>query len=246
MRSIKSRKPHAGRLAGAFGLLLALAFATLSPVLAQLPAGVQAPVEPNLFPLQPHWFHGSVAVCGATAPEGTVISARIDETEYATTTVDAQGKYGIAPPFYVPADDPATPEKEGGAAGDSVEFYVLDSLAGTSPFEIGQVTELPLEAVQVPLTVTSDGCCEISVAYDAITDTVSSGESKEFASLGCGTVVTLTATATGVCGFGGWQVDGSAVAGNPITVSMDAAHTAVATCSGYGVFLPLIFGNYAP
>lgn len=142
--------------------------------------------------------------------------------------------------------DPTTPEKEGGAAGDTVEFYILGSLAGAYLFENGQVTELDLEAVKVPLTVTSEEGGEVLVEYDSVAETVAAGESKEFAALDCGTVVTLTASVTGICGFGGWQVDGSAVEGNPITITMDGPHTAVATCSGYRLFLPFTVRNYVP
>jgi len=94
-------------------------------------------------PQMPHRFYGYVTIAGEPAPDGTLIEARIAGITYAsTTTVD--GKYGYAEAFNVPADDPDTPEKEGGQAGDTIDFYVAGTYATSYTFEYGAVTELNL------------------------------------------------------------------------------------------------------
>ena len=125
-------------LGGALGLLLAL-----SLVLVPAPALAVPPL--------PHQFYGTVTIDTELAPEGTIVSARIGGIEYLSATVDADGRYGYAPLFKVPADDPDTPEvKEGGVAGETVEFYVLDTLAGQYEFEVWGVTELNLSIGEAP------------------------------------------------------------------------------------------------
>jgi methionine-rich copper-binding protein CopC len=126
--------------AGASGLLLALIliFAFAGPALA--------------VPAQPHQFYGQVTVGGAPAPQGIEVVAKIGGVQYASTVTDDQGRYGYNPVFYVPADDPDTPTKDGGRNGDTVEFYVVGVLAGSSPFEIGGVTKLDLAITALPDT----------------------------------------------------------------------------------------------
>ena len=219
------------RLAGALGLLLAL-----SLLVSLGPTWVLA------VPPQPHQFYGNVTICGAPAPEGTVVSARIGGIEYASTTVDAEGRYGYDPLFKVPADDPDTPEKEGGVPGETVEFYVGGTLAAQYEFEIWGVTELNL--VIIVLAVTSNGCCSISVDGE----TVEPGSITTFL-FTPGAEVTLTADDSDpCCRFDGWAVDGGEpTTENPITITMDSDHTAVATCSRrYILFLPLTMKNCAP
>jgi len=79
------------------------------------------------------------------------------------------------------------------------------------------------------LTVTSDGCCPIDVS-GAANGTVDPGQSQNF-SVPCNGVVTLNATATGNCTFNNWTVDGNVTTSNPINVTMNSVHTAVATCT---------------
>ena len=90
----KLRKRGVGRVAGTFGFLLVLS------LVASL--AVQALAAP----VMPHQFYGNVTIAGAPAPEGTVVSARIGEVEYAVTTVDSVGRYGYDPVWKVPGDDP--------------------------------------------------------------------------------------------------------------------------------------------
>jgi len=133
----KFKKPKAARiLGGALGLLLVLTL-------------VLMPVPVLAVPQMPHQFYGTVTIGKDLAPEGTIVSAQIGG-EYRSTTVDAKGRYGYSPDyggtgiFKVLADDPGTPEKEGGVAGETVEFYVLNTLAGQYKFEIWGITQLNL------------------------------------------------------------------------------------------------------
>gem|GEM_PF-2333815 len=89
----------------------------------------------------------------------------------------------------------------------------------------GQITVYPV------LTVTSDGCCPISVEYDGVSESVPAGGTEIFTNIPGGTVVTLTADDSDpCCEFDQWVVDGAPITDNPITVLMDSNHTAVATC----------------
>ena len=80
------------------------------------------------------------------------------------------------------------------------------------------------------LTVASSGCCPIEVS-GAVNGTVSAGQNQTFANITCGANVTLNATSTGNCTFNNWTIDGNFTPGNPINVTMDSDHTAVATCT---------------
>jgi len=85
------------------------------------------------FPMQ---FYGSVTIGGVPAPDGTLIEVKIDGVVYASTTVK-DGRYGYDPVFLVPADDPETPEKEGGAEIDIIEFFIGEARIGTATFVSG-------------------------------------------------------------------------------------------------------------
>ena len=81
------------------------------------------------------------------------------------------------------------------------------------------------------LTVTSDGCCPITVGT---LGTVAAGSSQSFI-VACSSNVTLTADdGDACCDFVNWTLDGGAPTTNPLTVSGMAAnstHNATATCS---------------
>jgi len=73
-------------------------------------------------------FSGTVLVDGANVPDGTIISAWIGPTSYATTTtriIEGVSRYDLI----VPADDSATAEKEGGVTGDTIVFKIDDHTA---------------------------------------------------------------------------------------------------------------------
>lgn len=139
------------RLAGALGLLLAIA---LIVVLATSVSAV---------PGMPHRFAGFVTIDGAPAPAGTEVSARIGGEEYGAGVTDDQGRYGYGlPTFTVSADDPDTPETEGGVNGDTIDFYVKVGgywyLSGSATFENGAFTrylDLAAEVIEYELNISS-------------------------------------------------------------------------------------------
>jgi len=98
-----------------FALVLVLAFSLAA-------AGAVGAI-----PLAPHDFWGEVTINGSPAPDGTTVSAHIGSLSWSTTT--SGGSYGYAPAFQIDADDPATPEKEGGTEGDVIVFEVDGMLA---------------------------------------------------------------------------------------------------------------------
>jgi len=137
------RKGPIGRnrtLAGALGLLLALA----------LIVGMAVPAF--ALPGTPHQFYGQVTIDGLPAGEGVTVEAKIDGVTYATTTTDAEGRYGYTPLFKVPAEDPEEPGIQGGVVGDIITFFVDGEQVATYVFQ-GIGTELDLnvgEATPTP------------------------------------------------------------------------------------------------
>jgi hypothetical protein len=76
----------------------------------------------------PVTLSGTVVLNGAPAPAGARVSASIGGAILAETIAAVHGaatRYSLT----VPPDDPATPEREGGAAGDGVSFAVGDLTA---------------------------------------------------------------------------------------------------------------------
>ena len=90
-------------------------------------------------PQMPHRFWGSVTVAGQPALNGTLVEAKINNITYASTTT-LNENYD----FQVPADDPDTPEIEGGKTGDLILFYVARTYATNYTFAIGGTTPLNL------------------------------------------------------------------------------------------------------
>ena len=77
---------------------------------------------------QPSSYYGTVHIDDTRAASGTVITAWIDHTRYAQTVATLnvdQAIYNLD----VPADDPATPLKEGGVPNDIVQFRIGSTLA---------------------------------------------------------------------------------------------------------------------
>ena len=101
-------------------------------------------------PPMPASFYGTVTVDGADAPEGTRVSAWIDRVMYAETHTfiyDGRAMYTID----VPADDPATPEVEGGRPGDTILFHIGELQADQiATWQGGTNTELDLTASNLP------------------------------------------------------------------------------------------------
>jgi len=218
---MKTRLLGKGKLAGGLGLLLALALLVsfTTPAFA--------------FPQPPHTFKGSVTICGTQAEQDTVVSARINDIEYSTTEVDGDGNYGVFPAFTVPADDPATPPKEGGVDGEWVQFYVHDKLAGQAQFARLALTILDLNVTLVDLTVTSEGCCPITVDYDAVSEIVPAGDSEVFEDIPCSTDVTVGVDDSGVCcQFDSWSDAGA----QTHVITMDGFKNVTATCTVPGPY----------
>ena len=95
-------------------------------------------------PQLPDAFYGKVTVAGNTVPDGTIVAAYIGNTQYANTTV-RNGQYLLK----VPADDPDTPQKEGGDNGDIVKLVVIGFAGGkynvgSYVFESGNITNANL------------------------------------------------------------------------------------------------------
>jgi len=119
-----------------FGLLVLLL--ALSPVSSIVAQGLG------------HAFSGTVKIDGGDAAVGTVISARVDGTEYGSSTVTTPGQYALI----------VQGDIDGGA---TIHFYVDGQEADqTFPFHDGWTTELDLTVttgLPVPkyaLTITAD------------------------------------------------------------------------------------------
>ena len=127
-------------LSRAAGLLLALV----------LIVGMVAPAalaQSGMPPSLPHQFWGNVTVNGAPAPMGAAVSARIGGVEYGNGTVDAAGRYGDEPNFFVQA--PAE------LAGQTISFYVAGVLAHeTAVYQVGGKGGLDLSVTIVTPTPT--------------------------------------------------------------------------------------------
>ena len=111
-------------------------------------------------PLPGAFFHGNVTVVGQPVSGGIEVQARIGGVNYAfssggaTPVTASSGTYGIVSSFQVVADDTGTPQKEGGANGETIQFFVGDDsateVAGTATFESGVIKELNLAVSAVP------------------------------------------------------------------------------------------------
>jgi len=202
-----------GMLAGAFGLLLALALIAgmVVPILAQAPVGF------------PHLFWGSVTIGDAQAQAGTVITACIAGVPgNFTTVVDAQGKYGISPAFQIPAEDTSIPGRDGGVYGDIISFYVGPTLATTHPLHAFEGGDLPAGTLW-DLAVGTGVTYTLTVGHTGNgTVTVSGVPGEGNFTWNAGTVVPLVATPDADYCFNTWTGGpvGNATAGNT-TITMN-------------------------
>ena len=141
------KKQGTVKLAGALGLLLALA----------LIVGLMA-VPAMAVPQLPHrvWGSTSITPCGLPVTVGAEVTAKIGETLWATTYVDESGLYGYgAEEFLIPVDDPGTPEIEGGTPGQTVNLFIEGIPAGSFTLVAGGAGEPPGQPVD--LEVVDDG-----------------------------------------------------------------------------------------
>ena len=152
-----------------------------------------------------------------------------------TTHVDPLGSGDVL-------QDPAPPHVCGTAVTVTAEYtsawrFVEWSGALTGTVDHGTIEMYSNEVVTAhfadathPLTVTSLGCRPISVT-GAVVDVVAAGGSATYV-ISYGLTVTLDVLDAECCVFEDWQVDGAPVAGDPIVVTVDADHTAVAVSHG--------------
>ena len=115
------------------------ALAVLGLIVLQLAVLGTAAAQQMDPPALPHQFYGTVTINGATAPDGTRVSAEVNGVE-AKTGSTWEGKYGY---------DTGDLFRMDGAAGDEVVFKVNGVVAEeTGVFKSGGSTELNLSATQ--------------------------------------------------------------------------------------------------
>lgn len=87
----------------------------------------------------PQEFRGNITVNGSPPPQGSTVSVRTSGNQVATTTTDAQGRYGYSSPLVVTVSTDAL-----------LEFYVNGVKAQeTAKYDPGKVTTLNLTVVSV-------------------------------------------------------------------------------------------------
>ncbi len=108
-------------------------------------------------PSLPHAFRGSAEdIDGNPIPDGYIITARLDEQGFSTSSIVKDGKYGYDDPLLVSDND---------GSGEKVYFYINDKLVETEPadFVIGEITELDLIVDSPPVDFQcGDGICDIN------------------------------------------------------------------------------------
>jgi hypothetical protein len=122
-------------------------------------------------PTSPHIFVGNVKIGGFQAAGDVAIQARINNVNYAqsiqngvrtrNTVTASDGSFGSIDNFQVCGDTTDTSKKEGGSAGDVVEFYVNNVKAITTDPKDGTPIELVVFAsgivTNIDLSVPSAG-----------------------------------------------------------------------------------------
>jgi hypothetical protein len=136
-QGVQARKLKRGAKLGAIIWLAAVVLALVVPAEA---AAQEVPCR----------FYGTVQVDGAYVPDGTVIIVHIEGAGQWTTesfTYEGASVYRLD----IPPDDPATPQKDGGVDGDSVNFrirFAASDLPATpaSTWQEAAALEVNLEA----------------------------------------------------------------------------------------------------
>lgn len=105
-------------------------------------------------PPRPASFYGTVKVNGANVPSYVSVEALIGGAAYATTAIQTAGADTVYA-FDVPGDIPELPGKQGGAAGETIQFRVGGLLcAQTAIWSEGAHTNLNLTATGTLPTLT--------------------------------------------------------------------------------------------
>jgi hypothetical protein len=105
--------------------------------------------------MPPCWFYGTVNVGGSPAQDNLNVTAVIRGTNLNWTTKTKNGTYGWtkmgSSSFYIPSDDPMTPDKDGGVNGDIIEFYVNGIKTNqTAVFEYMTLKRVDLSVGSIP------------------------------------------------------------------------------------------------
>jgi hypothetical protein len=93
----------------------------------------------------PSTFYGTVKVDGTNVPAGTVVSAKINGVQYASTIVITylgDTSYSLD----IPGDDFETPGTiEGGVEGDTIDFYIgTNKTTQTATWHSGYIVNMNL------------------------------------------------------------------------------------------------------
>ncbi len=122
-------------------------------MLASLPIST-AMAQP---PMPPCWFYGTASVEGMPAQDNLNVTATIRGTNLTWTTKTKNGTYGWtnrgSTSFYIPSDDPMTPDKDGGVDGDIIEF----SLNGTKTKQTATFEFMNLKKVDLAVGSNTGG-----------------------------------------------------------------------------------------
>ncbi len=183
-------------------LVLLSALSSVSPVFAQ-PPGLG------------HGFYGAVKVGGEGAAGGTVISARIDGTEYGSCTVTTPGQYALIVQNDI-------------SEGATIDFYIDDQKADqTFSFRDGWTTELDLTALAPPVlfisstgggSVTEPGEGEFTYSEGTVVDLVATpADGHEFMNWtgDVGTIADLNASSTTITIQGDYSITATFVQQRP-------------------------------
>ncbi len=87
----------------------------------------------------PHAVSGVLTFGDEPVTDNLLVEAKIDGRLVAATYTK-DGRFGYDPYFKVPADDPFTPETEGGLDGDTVHLYLDGAMFLEFTFESGRIT----------------------------------------------------------------------------------------------------------
>jgi len=122
------------------------------------------------FPPLPSGFYGSVKIDGANVPAGTVVTARINGVQYASTVITTYLGDTVFS-LNVPGDDTDSPGViDGGVPGDTVVFFIGSRQAQqTAAWSSGSNVALNLTAVGNFAPVITEGvsaAVTMSTAFD--------------------------------------------------------------------------------
>ena len=192
------------------GLLAAWAFASVPP--------------------RPSSFYGAAAVDGDAMPSATIVSAWIGGAAYVEALVFSAGDVS-AYRLDVPADDPETPEIEGGRDGDAVVFKIAGvETPETAVFQSGTHQRLDLTTTYGPdLTLTNDDGETEAAPGATLTYTLTARNQGPGEIAGVSLTDTLPVHTTFVSAGAGASPSGGTVAWPPFDLAEGAGETRTVT-----------------